>query len=43
MRKIVEYTLISLDGVFENPQSWGFMNFDQELFQDRKGHLRTAV
>ena len=32
MRKIVAYTLISLDGVFENPQSWGFMNFRDEAY-----------
>jgi dihydrofolate reductase len=40
MRKIVEYTLISLDGVFENPQSWGFMNFrDEAYLQDGLGLL----
>ena len=32
MRKIVEYTLISFDGVFENPQSFGFMNFRDEAY-----------
>jgi dihydrofolate reductase len=40
MRKIIEYTLLSLDGVFENPQSWGFVNFrDDAYLRDGLGQL----
>jgi dihydrofolate reductase len=32
MRKIIEYTLLSVDGSFENPSSWGFMKFRDEAY-----------
>jgi dihydrofolate reductase len=32
MRKIIEYTLISVDGVFEDPSSWGAMHFRDEAY-----------
>jgi dihydrofolate reductase len=40
MRKIIEYTLISADGVFENPQNWGAMTFrDDAYLRDGLGQL----
>jgi len=40
MRKIIEYTLVSIDGVFENPQGWGFMSFrDDAYLRDGLGLL----
>jgi dihydrofolate reductase len=40
MRKIVEYTLVSADGVFENPVGNGFMNFrDDAYMRDGLGLL----
>jgi dihydrofolate reductase len=40
MRKIIEYTLLSLDGVFDDPQSWGFVNFrDEAYLRDGLGQL----
>ena len=32
MRKIIEYTLVSVDGVFENPQNWGLRNFQDDAY-----------
>jgi dihydrofolate reductase len=32
MRKIIEYTLVSLDGVFEDAQNWGLMNFRDDAY-----------
>jgi dihydrofolate reductase len=32
MRKLIEYTLVSADGVFENPQSWGALSFRDEAY-----------
>jgi hypothetical protein len=34
MRKIIESTLISLDGVFSNPQIWATAYFDHEAEKD---------
>jgi dihydrofolate reductase len=40
MRKLIEYTLVSADGVFENPQSWGAMSFrDDAYLRDGLGLL----
>jgi dihydrofolate reductase len=40
MRKLIEYTLVSIDGVFENPQSWGAMGFrDDAYLRDGLGLL----
>ncbi len=40
MRKVIEYTLVSLDGVFENPQGWGAMGFrDDAYMRDGLGVL----
>jgi dihydrofolate reductase len=40
MRKIIEYTLVSLDGVFEDAQNWGLMNFrDDAYLRDGLGLL----
>jgi dihydrofolate reductase len=33
MRRIVEYTLVTLDGVIENPRGWGFMSFRDDAYQ----------
>ncbi|HSS11947.1 MAG TPA: hypothetical protein VLL25_18820 [Acidimicrobiales bacterium] len=32
MRKLIEYTLVTLDGVFENPQSWGFADYRNDAY-----------
>ena len=32
MRKIIEYTLVSADGVFENAQDWGLRNFQDDAY-----------
>jgi dihydrofolate reductase len=32
MRRIVEYTLLTADGVFENPVSWRFMDFRDDAY-----------
>jgi dihydrofolate reductase len=40
MRKIIEYTLVSVDGVFEDPQNWGLRNFqDDACLRDGLGQL----
>jgi dihydrofolate reductase len=40
MSKIIEYTLVTIDGVFEDPVNWGFMNFrDDAYLQDGLGLL----
>jgi dihydrofolate reductase len=43
MRKIIEYTLVSLDGVFENPASWGLMALrDAAYLRDGLGLLSAC-
>jgi hypothetical protein len=43
MRKIIEYTLILLDGVFEGPQIQGYMNYrDVAYMRDGLGQLLTC-
>ncbi|MEP6941142.1 MAG: dihydrofolate reductase family protein [Rudaea sp.] len=43
MRKIIEYTLLSADGVFENPASWGAMSYrDDGYLRDGLGLLRSC-
>ena len=43
MRKIIEYTLLSVDGSFESPQSWGFMKFRDEAYsRDGLGLLHAC-
>jgi dihydrofolate reductase len=32
MRKVIEYTLVSLDGTFEDPVSWGFMRYRDDAY-----------
>ena len=32
MRKVIEYTLISADGVFESPKNWGALGFRDEAY-----------
>ena len=40
MRKIIEYTLVSVDGVFEDPQNWGLRNFQDDAYiRDGLGQL----
>jgi dihydrofolate reductase len=40
VRKLIEYTLVSADGVFENPQSWGAITFrDDAYLRDGLGQL----
>jgi dihydrofolate reductase len=40
MRRLIEYTLISADGVFENPQGMGFMSLrDDAYLRDGLGLL----
>jgi dihydrofolate reductase len=40
MRKIIEYTLVSADGVFEDPQTWGLRNFQDDAYRrDGLGQL----
>jgi dihydrofolate reductase len=43
MSKIIEYTLVSADGVFENPQDLGFMDFrDDAYMRDGLGLLLAS-
>jgi dihydrofolate reductase len=43
MRKIIEYTLISIDGVVENPQLLGFMEYrDDSYMRDGLGLLMSC-
>jgi dihydrofolate reductase len=43
MRKLIEYTLVSADGVFENPQSWGALSFrDEQYLRDGLGVLLSC-
>jgi dihydrofolate reductase len=43
MRKIIEYTLLSVDGSFENPSSWGFMKFRDDAYtRDGLGLLHAC-
>ena len=43
MRKIIEYTLISLDGVFSDPVGTGFMRFrDDAYMRDGLGLLTQS-
>jgi dihydrofolate reductase len=40
MRRIIEYTLVSADGVFEDPQNWGLRNFQDDAYlRDGLGQL----
>ena len=40
MRKIIEYTLVSVDGVFGDPQNWGLRNFQDDAYlRDGLGQL----
>lgn len=40
MRKIIEYTLVSLDGVIEDPNKWGLASFrDEGYLRDGFGQL----
>lgn len=40
MRKIIEYTLVSVDGVFEDLQNWGLRNFQDDAYlRDGLGQL----
>ena len=40
MRKLIEYTLVSADGVFESPQNWGAISFrDEAYLRDGLGQL----
>jgi dihydrofolate reductase len=40
MRKIIEHTLVSADGVFEDPQNWGLGNFQDDAYlRDGLGQL----
>ena len=42
MRKIIESTLVSLDGVFENPHIWATEYFDHEAENYALGLLRAS-
>jgi dihydrofolate reductase len=43
MRKVIEYTLLSLDGVFEDPVSWDFMDYRDEAYnRDGLGLLHAC-
>jgi dihydrofolate reductase len=40
MRKIIEYTLVSADGVIGDPQNWGLRNFQDDAYlRDGLGQL----
>jgi dihydrofolate reductase len=40
MRKLIEYTLVSADGIFESPQSWGALSYrDEQYLRDGLGVL----
>jgi dihydrofolate reductase len=43
MRKLIEYTLITVDGVVEDPQSWGFASYrDDAYLRDGLGLLLSC-
>ena len=43
MRKLIEYTLVTLDGVFEDPQAWGFADYrDDAYLRDGLGVLSSC-
>jgi dihydrofolate reductase len=43
MRKIIEYTLVSADGVFEDPGSWRFFDFrDDAYLRDGLGLMKAC-
>ena len=43
MGRIIEYTLISADGVFEDPASWGAFSFrDEAYLRDGLGLLQSS-
>src|SRR5579883_2094604 len=43
MRKLIEYTLVSADGVFESPQKWGALEFrDEAYLRDGLGLLLSC-
>lgn len=43
MRKVIEYTLVSIDGVFTGPQALGFMDYrDDAYMRDGLGQLMAC-
>jgi hypothetical protein len=43
MRKVIEYTLLSVDGVFEDPARLGFMRYrDDAYLRDGLGLLSAC-
>jgi hypothetical protein len=42
MRKLIEYTLVSIDGVQESPQSWGAMTHRDEAYLNHGLGLRLV-
>jgi dihydrofolate reductase len=43
MRKLIVHTLVSLDGVFEDPPSWGSRDYkEEESFRDELGEVSAC-
>ena len=43
MRKLIEHSLMTLDGVFENPAVWGYRDYgDDERFRDGLGEVSAC-
>lgn len=43
MRKLIEHSLVTLDGVFENPSAWGYRDYNEdERFRDGLGEVSAC-
>lgn len=43
MRKLIEHSLMTLDGVFENPSAWGYRDYNEdERFRDGLGEVSAC-
>ena len=43
MRKLIEHSIMTLDGVFENPGAWGYMDYkEEEWYRDGFGEVMAC-
>jgi len=43
MRKLIEHSIMTLDGVFENPGAWGYMDYkEDEWYRDGSGEVMAC-